>query len=105
MRPAHLENRLRRELVGRLKAVARSRGLGSNKDRFAPSAALLRVGTCFFVGQEILQRAKEKSSKLSALRIGLGQCMFLLQMEAERLDQIFRVLFSVTAPARLRRTG
>ena len=98
MRPAHLENRLRRELVGRLKAVARSRVLGIKKDHLAPAAALLRVGTCFFVRQKILQGAEEKSAELSALRIGFRQCMFLLQMEAKRLDQIFRVLFSVTAP-------
>ena len=98
MRPAHLKNRLRREVVGRLKAVARSRVLRIKKDHLATAAALLRVGTCCFVGQKILQRAEEKSAELSALRIGLRQCMFLLQMEAERLDQIFRVLFSVTAP-------
>jgi len=101
MRPAHLENRLRRELVGRFKAVARSRILGIKKDHLAPAAALLSVGTFFFVSQKILQRAEEKSAELSALRVGLRQCMFLLQMEAERLDQIFRVLFSVTAPPRV----
>ena len=101
MRPARLEDRLGRELVGRFKVVARARVFGVEKDHLATAATLLRLGTGFFVRQKILQRAEQKSAELSALRIGLGQRMFLLQMEAERLDQIFRVLFSVTAAARV----
>ena len=102
MRPAHLENRLRRELVGRLKAITRSRVLGIKKDHLLSTATLLRVGTGFLIRQKILQRAEEKGAELSPLRIGLGHCVFLLQMKAERLDQIFRILFSVTTPARVR---
>ena len=102
MRPAHLENRLRRELVGRLKAITRSRILGIKKDHLATAPALVRVGACLLVGQEILQRAEEESTELSALRIGLGHCMFLLQVEAKRLHQIFRVLISITAPTHVR---
>ena len=67
-------------------------------------AALLRVRSFMCVAEKILDRGKQERPEFATERIGFRERVFFLQMHAERLDEIFRVVLRISTPPDVRAT-
>src|SRR4051794_41398935 len=68
-------------------------------NEFLAAAPFLRLGSLAFVRQEVLERRKQEGAEFSALAICFCERVLFLEMNTESLDEIFSVVFPVTAPA------
>src|SRR4051795_3550310 len=85
--------------MGRLEPVTCVSFLGVQMNEFLSTAAFLRLRPLPFVGQKILERGEQESTELSALPIGLGQSVLLLEVHAKSLDEVLGVGLTIAAPA------
>ena len=83
----------------RFQLVARISFLRVESNQLLPAAPFLRPRALVFVSDEILKRREEEGSELPALPVCFGDGVLLLEVETERLDKIFSIVFPVSAPA------
>ena len=97
-RPAPLENFLRGQIVGGLKAKGSFGGRRINRNQNLSAAALLRLRLVPFVREKMFQRREQERTEAALRAIHLGEIIFRQQPREKFLRQILRVVRVVALP-------